>query len=384
MPARTPRRRPPPEAWPRADAPERAAQPPRAGARTDAPAPTLDEQRSRLFDFTRGLHATHLLALGQETGALQQIGNAGAHGLSVPELADRTGWTPEYAQLFLEAAFALGILELASQAGVTPRARYRFAPHMAELLSDETRPLYMGSVPRYHALLAREYGRYAELFRTGKTFPYALHGEEFLRTAVTSTRALPARFLADVLPRLPPLRRRLETGAHVLDVGCGAGWALVRLAEEFPKCRLVGVDAEPNAIEMAKTLVAFRQLGARVEARLVRGEEIDYEAEFDVVTLFLVLRSIPPRQKAPALAHATRALKRGGHLLLLDEAYPDAPAAFRDPDGQRNVLTQWIEGPWGHHLSTRVEHRALVAGAGLRVLQEIDAGPYYVVLAERS
>jgi|GEM_PF-1130234 len=381
MPARAKRQPPSPSFEKRRSVPPRRATTP---AKAAAAEPSLREQRARVFELTKGFHATHLLAFGHESGAFQQIAHAGPHGISVPELADHAGWSPDYARFFLEAAHALGFVDLASEAGVTPRSRYRFAPHMHELLADDSHPLYIGAVPHYNVLVGEDYRRYPDLFRTGKAYPYALHGEDFLRTAATVTRAIPGRFVADILPRFPALRRRLEQGAHVLDIGCGAGWTIVRFAEDFPKSRVVGIDAEPNAIEMAKTLIAFRQLGQRVEARLVRGEEIDYEAEFDVATLFFVLHGIPPNQKLPALAHARRALKSKGTLLVFDEFYPDAADDFRGADEQLNVVSQWFEGVWGHRFNTRAEHRELLEEAGFRLVNEHVEGRYVALLAEKA
>lgn len=353
-----------------------------AAAAAESVSSNVHARQAPLFDYLTGFHAVHLLAFGEETGAFRQLANAGAAGLNVDEFADRQGWVTGYARGFLEAAFALGVLDLASEAGVTPRSRYRLAPPWAELLADEGSPAYMGDTARLSALAAKDYGRFPDLHRTGKTFPWALHGEEFLRLTAASTRGLPELALGEAFPRLPELARRLQEGAYVLDIGCGAGWAIARLAEEFPKSRFVGVDAEPNAVEMAKTLLAFRHLHARAEARLVRGEELEYEAEFDVATMFLVLHSIPPKHRATALRHAHGALKRDGLLLVYEEALPETPNEYR---GQRRftVLDQWLEGTWGHEFLRPGELRALLEENGFRVERELALGRDCVFLARK-
>lgn len=341
-------------------------------------------EQADLLRWIEGYHATHLIAFGQESGAFQRLAGAGDHGLNVAELAEHAGWFPDYARWFLEASFALGLVELASEAGVTPRSRYRLSEKAAALLTDEHSPYYLGDYARLATLVGQDAKRLPDLYRSGKTFPYALHGEEFLRSAVAATRALPAYFLTEILPRLPRLRKRLEEGAHVLDIGCGAGWTVVKLAEEFAKCRVVGIDSEPNAIEMAKSWIAMRQVTKRAEARLVRGEEIDYEAEFDVATFALVLHSIPPKQRGAALAHAHRALKRDGLLVVLDEAYPETPKEFRDPAAQLTVLSQWVEGTWGHRFGTRAEYRELLEQSGFRIVDEVSVGRYVTILASKA
>jgi predicted O-methyltransferase YrrM len=76
--------------------------------------------------------------------------------------------------------------------------------------------------------------------------------------------ALPRIFLDLVLPRLPALGARLQESGRVLDVGCGGGWAVVQLAERFPKTSCVGIDVEPYSVDLARRLIAERGLADRV------------------------------------------------------------------------------------------------------------------------
>lgn len=340
--------------------------------------------RARLEAHLEGFHAVHLLAFGIETGAFQRLANAGPHGLNVRELAEHAGWNEEYTRGFLEAAFGLGLLELSSEAGVTPRSRYRLAPGVGDAFVDERTADFAGELPRLQLLAAADFKRLPDLFRTGKTYPYGLHGEAFLRSAAAATRSLPDALLRDVLPLLPDLRDRLEAGAHVLDVGCGAGWAIAAVAEAFPKCQVLGVDAEPNAIEMAKSWIVMRQLSARAEARLVRGEELDYEAEFNLATLLLVVHTIPPNQRMAALARVHRALKKAGRLLVVEEALPGSTDAYRDPGRRLTLLQRWMESTWGHRFVTPMELRGLLAAAGFHVEHEVAWGRHRVLVAAKA
>lgn len=62
--------------------------------------------------------------------------------------------------------------------------------------------------------------------------------------------------LEEVLGLEPELRRRLEAGAEVLDLGCGRGRALLRLAEAFPASRFTGVDFSAEATGWARERLA--------------------------------------------------------------------------------------------------------------------------------
>ncbi len=51
-----------------------------------------------------------------------------------------------------------------------------------------------------------------------------------------------------------------ETGARLLELGCGPGFYACRLSEEFPKLRTTGVDLSFSLIERAKERAAARHL----------------------------------------------------------------------------------------------------------------------------
>lgn len=58
--------------------------------------------------------------------------------------------------------------------------------------------------------------------------------------------------LADhILPIVPGLIERLQTGIDVLDVGWGSGRAMNKLAQPFPRSCFRGYDVSPEAIATA-------------------------------------------------------------------------------------------------------------------------------------
>jgi cyclopropane fatty-acyl-phospholipid synthase-like methyltransferase len=52
----------------------------------------------------------------------------------------------------------------------------------------------------------------------------------------------------------------LQQGIEVLDVGCGSGRALNKLAEAFPNSRFTGYDFSGEAIANANTEAQLRKL----------------------------------------------------------------------------------------------------------------------------
>ncbi len=58
--------------------------------------------------------------------------------------------------------------------------------------------------------------------------------------------------VSTILPIMPDAIARLEAGIEVIDVGCGAGGAVLELAQRFPKSRFRGIDLCEDAYEAAE------------------------------------------------------------------------------------------------------------------------------------
>ncbi|KAJ2330743.1 Protein-lysine N-methyltransferase efm4 [Coemansia sp. RSA 2681] len=80
-----------------------------------------------------------------------------------------------------------------------------------------------------------------------------------------------------------------DTGARILDVGCGNGHLLLELAEDGGFTNLTGTDYSPQAIELAQGIAASRGLGDTItfaEQDFLSAAEVSSiagEDKFDVV-----------------------------------------------------------------------------------------------------
>jgi 2-polyprenyl-3-methyl-5-hydroxy-6-metoxy-1,4-benzoquinol methylase len=127
-----------------------------------------------------------------------------------------------------------------------------------------------------------------ECFRKGGGVPYERYtrfhevmAEDSGQTVVPALRDL-------ILPLVPGLTERLQSGVRVLDAGCGRGLALIRMAGEFPASRFVGYDLSESAITFARAEAARRGL-RNVEFAVRDLSDFDETAEpssFDLVTTF--------------------------------------------------------------------------------------------------
>lgn len=107
-----------------------------------------------------------------------------------------------------------------------------------------------------------------------------------------------------------------ERVGRLLDIGCGTGGLLERLAPRIEEG--VGVDASRDMLALARTRLAERGL-SHVSVRQADMYRLPLpDAVFDAVTLQMVLHYA--EDPAAALAEAARVLKPGGTLLILDLA----------------------------------------------------------------
>jgi trans-aconitate 2-methyltransferase len=76
-------------------------------------------------------------------------------------------------------------------------------------------------------------------------------------------------------------RLELQGDETVLDAGCGSGRVTRLLAERLPRGRVIGVDAAPSMIKLAREQLA--DLGERVELHNLDLLDLDLDREVDAV-----------------------------------------------------------------------------------------------------
>jgi arsenite methyltransferase len=116
----------------------------------------------------------------------------------------------------------------------------------------------------------------------------------------------------------PHVLGRIDEGATVLDLGCGAGTDLLIAAQMVgPEGHVIGVDMTPGMLRLA--MASAREMGVadRVELHESLIESLPLpDAEVDIVISNGVIDLVP--DKAAAFAEIDRVLKPGGRLQFAD------------------------------------------------------------------
>ena len=121
-------------------------------------------------------------------------------------------------------------------------------------------------------------------------------------------------FFVDLKSEVGQIKTWVPQASRILEIGCGEGAIIQRLAASYPGARVTGIDISD------KTGRLFR--GDRSCVEFVRTTAADYavshRGEFDLVLICDVLHHVPWDQHASILSDARSMMKPGGVFILKD------------------------------------------------------------------
>jgi len=152
-------------------------------------------------------------------------------------------------------------------------------------------------------------------FQQGGGVPYAQFARFHEIMAEDSGLTVVAALEDHILPLVPGLVADLERGIDVLDLGCGRGLALLKLASLFPNSRFTGLDFSTEAIAFAQAQVQQQGL-ANIHFAVQDAATLNAVNQYDLITTFDAIHD----QARPdlVLANIARALRPTGTYLMQD------------------------------------------------------------------
>jgi len=324
-------------------------------------------QMAKIRGFEKGFMATHLINIGDKLGIFEAL-NQDKDGLTLQEMASRLGLHGPYLKTWCQTMYHFEVLDS------DEHGRFKLQPFLDEIIGDKNHfRNYMANISMDVDLIGRGMYEAPEYFRTGKALE-AYDSPETSKVAYGTTKNIYLAFLFMILPKNEHLKEMLDKGIKFLDIGCGDGTLITRLAQSFPNSRFVGVCPDIYGIELAEAAISQQGLGGRVSVMHRGGEEIEYKDEFDVVNMVVTLHEIFPAVREKAVGNAYEALKPGGCLMVLDFPYPARIEDFRTPIYDYGILDQCYEMVIGtEHLSSQ-EQDALLGKTGFKNLQRMSIG----------
>jgi ubiquinone/menaquinone biosynthesis C-methylase UbiE len=120
-----------------------------------------------------------------------------------------------------------------------------------------------------------------------------------------------------------------ENATTVLDVGCGPGDVMIRLARRCPSLKITAVDGSPEMIQLAAKVVATCGLSQTIEALHGYVPGLPLPADhFDAVVSKDFLHHLP--DPSVFWHEVRRLIKPGGLICVMDLRRPDSAEAAQE------------------------------------------------------
>lgn len=284
---------------------------------TEQMAPDMEKAFEFVEQIVRhmeGAVTSALIYLGDRLGLYRAMQGAGP--LTADELAGRTGLHPRWVREWLRNQGAAGVV--AYRGG----DRFELTAEQALALADEENSvLFVAGMFQGLPGMLGMLDSLPESFRTGIGHPYDAQGLEGAHGVARGFAPWYRHMLVPlVLPGLDGVVAKLEAGAKVADVGCGAGIALITMAKAFPASDFHGYELSQVALGLAAE--NKKEAGVdNVTFHDVRGEELPSDGTFDLITTFDCIHDMTrPRE---VIAAIRKGLKDDGTYLIADiKSYP--------------------------------------------------------------
>jgi 2-polyprenyl-3-methyl-5-hydroxy-6-metoxy-1,4-benzoquinol methylase len=249
-----------------------------------------------------------MTSIGHRTGLFDAMANLPA--ATSDAIAVAAGLSERYVREWLGAMVTGEIVEFDPT-----HSTYHLPAEHAAYLTRAAAPNNLAVPCQWVSVLGAIEDQVVDAFRHGQGVPYSAYHRfhEVMAAESEQTSVLP---LEDaILPLVPGLPERLARGIDVLDIGCGSGRALIRMAELFTQSRFRGYDFSAEAVAVANDQVARLRL-KNIRFEVVDAAAMKDEQAYDLVTAFDAIHD----QVLPAvvLANINRALRPDGVFLMQD------------------------------------------------------------------
>ena len=226
------------------------------------------------------------------------------------QIADRTGLNERYVREWLAIMVTGGFIEY-DQANKT----YHLPPEHSAFLTRSASSDNIATFAQYISQLGSVEEKIVNCFHHGGGVPYSDFQDFHQIMAEDSGQTVVAGLVESVLPLIPGLIPALEQGIKVLDVGCGSGKALNKMAQVFPQSQFKGYDFSPEAIANAKQESKQFNL-TNIQFEIKDAATIDEKENYDLITTFDAIHD----QAKPdvVLKNIYQALRPNGFYLMQD------------------------------------------------------------------
>jgi len=153
-------------------------------------------------------------------------------------------------------------------------------------------------------------------------------------------------FEKTIMPGLKVFEEAAHRGGLAIDLGCGNGWYLTRLARTFPHLRCLGIDGFEENIRQGRARAEKEHMADRMQFETGDIYQFSTPEPADIIALNRALHHVWD-QKDLVFQILHDHLKPGGSAVIWEPHWPAERAALREP-GRRMVafqnLTEHVQG----------------------------------------
>jgi hypothetical protein len=161
-------------------------------------------------------------------------------------IANKAGLNERYVREWLGAMVTGGVIEY-----VPESKSYRLPPEHSAFLTRKAGADNIAVFTQYMSVLGNVEDDILICFKNGGGVPYSKFDRFHDVMAEDSGQSVLSSLETHILPLVPGLIEKLNSGIKVLDAGCGAGRIINKLASIFPNSHFTGVDLSNEAISNA-------------------------------------------------------------------------------------------------------------------------------------
>src|SRR6516164_5004215 len=299
--------------------------------KTSKPRPNaVDENKlnhfiGQMLSDLGGASSIALVRIGDALGLYKSLHTKGP--MTSIELAKATRLNERYLREWLSHQAASNYLAYDAKSG-----KFSLPQEQAMVFAIEDSPVYMmGGFDLMAAMLDNQ-PKVQAAFRSGGGVAWGDQaGCMFCAVARFFRPGYQNNLVANWLPALDGVVKKLKRGAKVADVGCGHGWSTVLMANAFPKSQFVGYDFHAGSIKEA--IAHAKSHGVSKNARFEVAHAKDYPGkDFDFVTCFDCLHDMG--DPAGAASHIRKSLKRDGTWMIVEPMAGDKLEQNLNPVGR--------------------------------------------------
>jgi len=252
-----------------------------------------------------------MISIGHRSGLFDTMGSMNAS--TSLEIANKANLNERYVREWLGAMVTGGIIDYQSQTKT-----YKLPAEHAAFLTRKAGSDNISVFTQYVAVLGEVEDDILKCFKDGGGVPYSKYHRFHEVMAEDSGQSVLSSLENHILPLIPGLTAKLEKGIKMLDIGCGSGKIINKMATLFPQSHFVGIDFSSEALKTAQDEADSFQLK---NVEFIHQDLTDFHMsanlnQFDFITTFDAIHD----QAKPlnVLKGIYNALKNDGVYLMQD------------------------------------------------------------------